>query len=219
MDNVWNARGLLIQNDGYRKWQQHPEASDEGTPVVGWTSSLSQGQTFDIHEPCNLTRQMICCTELSERLYVETILKRARTFKNYLAGDWMTHLSIIVYNHLTFQGIWIYDASPLVVWTQVHDLKPDKMDSRVILWYRDLANPAASQCNGLCGPANIQFVKISSHEAVGLQGAITQSDSSNTLTYITLLTQIYSSMAHKLFCGLPKDPKILCCSCVFKCSQ
>ena len=42
----------------------------------------------------NLTRQMVCYTEPSEKLSLETVWKRAGTFRKYMAGDWMNHLSI-----------------------------------------------------------------------------------------------------------------------------
>ena len=42
----------------------------------------------------NLSRQMVCYTEPSEKPSLETVWKRAGTFKKILAGDWMNHLSI-----------------------------------------------------------------------------------------------------------------------------
>ena len=41
-------------------------------------------------------RQMVCYTEPSEKLSMETVWKRAGTFKKYLGVDWMNHLSISV---------------------------------------------------------------------------------------------------------------------------
>ena len=48
------------------------------------------------HMFCHLTCQMVCYTEPSEKLSLETVWERAGTFKKYLAGDWMNHLSITV---------------------------------------------------------------------------------------------------------------------------
>ena len=49
----------------------------------------------------NLTRQMVCYTEPSEKLSLETVWKRTGTFKKYLASDKMHHPSITVYHGLT----------------------------------------------------------------------------------------------------------------------
>ena len=67
-------------------------------------------------EECDLTRQMVCYTEPSEKSSLETVWKRADTFKKYVAGDWMNHR---IYHHH--------------VQSQVHNLKPGKMDSPVIM--------------------------------------------------------------------------------------
>jgi len=42
----------------------------------------------------NLMWQMVCCSEPSGKLSMETVWKRARTLHKYLAGDWMKRLSI-----------------------------------------------------------------------------------------------------------------------------
>ena len=60
-----------------------------------WTSSLSWGISAVLLRG-NLMRQMVCYTEPSEKSSMETVWKRAGTFKKYLAGDWMNHLSITV---------------------------------------------------------------------------------------------------------------------------
>lgn len=60
------------------------------------------------YQNITLTCQMVCSTEPSEKLSSETVWgKRAGTFKNYLAGDWMNHLSVTVNHRLTLQCSWI----------------------------------------------------------------------------------------------------------------
>lgn len=44
----------------------------------------------------NLKRQMVCSIEPSEMSSLETVLKRADSFKNYLACDCMKHLSLSI---------------------------------------------------------------------------------------------------------------------------
>ena len=53
----------------------------------------------------NLMRQMVCFTESSEKSSLETVWKRSGSFKKYLAGDKMNHLSITVYQGLSLLTI------------------------------------------------------------------------------------------------------------------
>lgn len=50
----------------------------------------------------NLTHQMVCFIEPSEKSFLETVWKRASIFKIYLADDCMNHLSITNYHHLPY---------------------------------------------------------------------------------------------------------------------
>ena len=58
--------------------------------------SACQSNSVYRHVLCNLMHQMVCYTEQSKKLSMETVWKRTDTFKKYLAGDWMNHLSIAV---------------------------------------------------------------------------------------------------------------------------
>ena len=52
------------------------------------------------HQSRNLMRQ-VCYTEPPGKSSVDTVWKRAGAFKKYLAGHWMSHLYITVYQRLT----------------------------------------------------------------------------------------------------------------------
>lgn len=72
-------------------------------------------KTLSLGHPVNLLHQLVCCTELSgkQKLFEKD------TFKKYLSGDWMDHLSITVYSGPTSTnqinlGKGCHQQSPLV---------------------------------------------------------------------------------------------------------
>ena len=69
--------------------------------IYGRKTVINWSPLKDVDIYYNLMHQMVCYTEPSEKSSLETVWKRAGTFKKYLAGDWMNHLSITVYHCLT----------------------------------------------------------------------------------------------------------------------
>ena len=93
---------------------------------------------------------MVYFTGPSEKSSLETVGKRAGTFKQYLAGDWMKHLSITV---LPGEAAGFATVTGLGHWLLRHQnrsLNPDMLDFCMILWSCDIASPAASQSKQNC---------------------------------------------------------------------
>lgn len=107
--------------------------------VSHWQTGLFLVCTEVIHLTHWFDNRMVY-TEPSEKLSLETVWKRASIFKTYLAGDWMSHLSITTYHRVSLlshlnQALAASSSRTLMrVQPQVHNLKTDKMDSCMLLW-------------------------------------------------------------------------------------
>lgn len=70
-------------------------------------------ETLSLGHPVRLLHQLVCCTELTG----EQKLVEKDTFKKYLSGDWMDHLSITGY-------LWPTSTNQINIWEDCHQQSP-----------------------------------------------------------------------------------------------
>lgn len=72
-----------IKKEPHKKKEKKRKKKKKGTSYNLNSSNMS-----------SLTRQMVCYTELSENLFLETDKRALLEF--FLIGDWINHLSVII---------------------------------------------------------------------------------------------------------------------------
>lgn len=88
----WAERAILIVFDLI--WEECKQTHRIDVDLFCTCSKLKASEKEK--KAHNLMRQMVCYSKPSDKLSLETVRKRADTFRKYLTGDWISHLSIII---------------------------------------------------------------------------------------------------------------------------